>query len=58
MINNSLFVTHLRSGVDGGERVGREVGNASTGRLHLRQVGCSCAHHSHRTGPALSRFVQ
>ena len=45
------------SGAVGGERAGREVVNASAGRVHLRQVDSASTHHSHWPRPTLSRYV-
>jgi len=45
------------SGSDGSERCGREMVNASTGCVYVRQVGSSCAYHHYRLCPALYRYV-
>ena len=52
-----LLATVCDSGSDGGERAGREVVDASSGCVYIRQVGRTCTYHHHWLCPALSRYV-
>ena len=45
------------SDTDGGECAGREVVDARSRCVYIRQVGSSCPHHYHRLCPALPRSV-